>query len=131
MSPIDPPFRADHVGSLLRPKGVLEAREQFAAGSITAADKRAVEDAAIAAAVKRVEAVGMRSITDGEFRRTWFHLDFLEQLAGVEVSGAIAASSNAADTVHMTPPRLAVTGPLRHFICPRSHWGGLVEIRYR
>ena len=114
MSPIDPPFRADHVGSLLRPKTVLDAREQFAAGSISAAEKRAVEDEAIADAVHHVEAVGMRSITDGEFRRTWFHLDFLEQLAGVEVSGAIAASSNAAETVHFTPPRLAVTGPLRH-----------------
>jgi 5-methyltetrahydropteroyltriglutamate--homocysteine methyltransferase len=114
MSPLDPPFRADHVGSLLRPKSVLDAREQFAAGTITAAEKRAVEDAAIADAVRQVEAVGMRSITDGEFRRTWFHLDFLEQLAGVEVSGAIAASSDAAETVHFTPPRLAVTGPLRH-----------------
>jgi len=114
MSSLDPPFRADHVGSLLRPRAVLDAREQFASGTITAAEKRAVEDAAIAEAVRRVEAVGMRSITDGEFRRTWFHLDFLEQLAGVEVSGAIAASSDAAETVHFTPPRLAVTGPLRH-----------------
>jgi 5-methyltetrahydropteroyltriglutamate--homocysteine methyltransferase len=114
MSPTDPPFRADHVGSLLRPKTVLDAREQFASGVITSADKRAVEDEAIANAVRQVESVGMRSITDGEFRRTWFHLDFLEQLAGVEVSGAIAASSNAAETVHFTPPRLTVTGPLRH-----------------
>ena len=114
MSRVDPPFRADQVGSLLRPKVVLDAREQFAAGAITAADKRAIEDEAIAHAVRQVESVGMRSITDGEFRRTWFHLDFLEQLAGVEVSGAIAASSNAAETVHFTPPRLAVTGPLRH-----------------
>src|SRR5471032_930253 len=85
MSPTDPPFRADHVGSLLRPKSVLDARQQFAAGTITAAEKRAVEDEAIANAVQRVEAVGMRAITDGEFRRTWFHLDFLEQLSGVEV----------------------------------------------
>jgi len=114
MSPIDPPFRADHVGSLLRPKSVLDARQQFADGEISAADKRAVEDAAIADAVSNLEGVGLHSITDGEFRRTWFHLDFLEQLAGVEVSGAIAASSNAAETVHVTPPRLAVTGPLRH-----------------
>src|SRR3954468_16393877 len=111
MSSLDPPFRADHVGSLLRPKAVLDARQQFASGAISAADKRAVEDAAIAEAVRQVEAVGMHSITDGEFRRTWFHLDFLEQLAGVEVSGAIAASSDAAETVHYTPPRLAVTDP--------------------
>jgi 5-methyltetrahydropteroyltriglutamate--homocysteine methyltransferase len=114
MSSIDPPFRADHVGSLLRPKSVLDARQQFASGTITAAEKRTVEDKAIAEAVRQVESVGMRSITDGEFRRTWFHLDFLEQLSGVEVSGAIAASSNAAETVNFTPPRLTVTGPLRH-----------------
>ncbi len=114
MSPIEPPFRADHVGSLLRPKAVLDSRAQFATGSMTAAEKRAVEDEAIAQAVGRLESVGMRSITDGEFRRAWFHLDFLEQLAGVEVSGAIASSSNSAETVNFTPPRLAVTGPLRH-----------------
>ncbi|HEY7628688.1 MAG TPA: 5-methyltetrahydropteroyltriglutamate--homocysteine S-methyltransferase [Ilumatobacteraceae bacterium] len=114
MSPIDPPFRADQVGSLLRPREVLDAREQFATGEITAAQKRRIEDEAIARAVRKVEDVGMRAVTDGEFRRTWFHLDFLEQLAGVEVSGAIAASSNAAETVHFTPPRLAVTASLRH-----------------
>jgi 5-methyltetrahydropteroyltriglutamate--homocysteine methyltransferase len=114
MSPLDPPFRADHVGSLLRPKAVLVAREQHAAGTIAADEKRAVEDTAIADAVSKLEATGMRSITDGEFRRTWFHLDFLEQLAGVEVSGNIAASSDSAETVHMTPPRVAVTGALRH-----------------
>ncbi len=56
----------------------------------------------------------MRSVTDGELRRAWFHLDFLEQLGGVAVTGNIAASSDAADTVHMTPPRLSVVGPLRH-----------------
>ena len=56
----------------------------------------------------------MRSVTDGEFRRAWFHLDFLEQLDGVAVSGNIAASSDAASTVHMTPPKLSVVGPLRH-----------------
>ncbi len=114
MSPLDPPFRADHVGSLLRPKAVLDAREQFAGGTISAADKRDVEDATIADAVRKLESTGMRSITDGEFRRTWFHLDFLEQLSGVEVSGAIAASSDAAETVHVTPPRVTVVGPLRH-----------------
>ena len=73
-----------------------------------------MEDEAIAAAVRQVESLGMRSVTDGEYRRAWFHLDFLEQLGGVAVTGNIAASSDAADTVHMTPPRLAVVGPLRH-----------------
>jgi 5-methyltetrahydropteroyltriglutamate--homocysteine methyltransferase len=114
VSALDPPFRAEQVGSLLRPDVVHRARAQRAAGSITADQLRAVEDEAIAAAVGQVESLGMRSVTDGEFRRAWFHLDFLEQLGGVAVTGNIAASSDAADTVHMTPPRLAVVGPLRH-----------------
>ena len=114
MNTIDPPFRADHVGSLLRPPEVHAAREQCAAGTITAAQLRAVEDTAIAAAVHRVESLGMRSITDGEFRRAWFHLDFLQQLENVAVTGNIAASSDSATTVHLTPPKLSVVGPLRH-----------------
>jgi 5-methyltetrahydropteroyltriglutamate--homocysteine methyltransferase len=56
----------------------------------------------------------MKSVTDGEFRRGWFHLDFLQQLDGVAVTGNIASSSDSADTVHMTPPKLTVDGPLRH-----------------
>ena len=87
---------------------------QRAAGTLSPAELRAVEDEAIAAAVAKVEAIGMRSVTDGEFRRAWFHLDFLEQLDGVAVTGNIAASSDAASTVHMTPPKLSVVGPLRH-----------------
>ena len=114
MASIDPPFRADHVGSLLRPPEVHAARSRRANGEISAAELRAVEDAAIADAVRKLEDTGMRSITDGEFRRAWFHLDFLQQLDGVAVTGNIAASSDAADTVHMTPPKLSVTGPLRH-----------------
>ena len=69
---------------------------------------------AIAEAVREVEGLGMRSVTDGEFRRAWFHLDFLQQLDGVAVTGNIAASSDAATTVHLTPPKLSVIGPLRH-----------------
>jgi 5-methyltetrahydropteroyltriglutamate--homocysteine methyltransferase len=114
MGALDPPFRAEQVGSLLRPRAVHEARAARAAGTITAAELRAVEDEAIAEEVRTVESLGMRSITDGEFRRAWFHLDFLQQLDGVAVTGNIAASSDAADTVHMTPPRLSVVGPLRH-----------------
>ncbi|MDH4077665.1 MAG: 5-methyltetrahydropteroyltriglutamate--homocysteine S-methyltransferase, partial [Acidimicrobiia bacterium] len=84
---IDPPFRADHVGSLLRPATVHEARARAAAGEITAAELRSVEDAAIAAAVARLADTGIRSLTDGEYRRAFFHLDFLEQLEGVAVTG--------------------------------------------
>jgi 5-methyltetrahydropteroyltriglutamate--homocysteine methyltransferase len=114
MSPIDPPFRADHVGSLLRPADVLTARAQCADGQITAAQLRAVEDVAIAATVAKLESLGMHSITDGEIRRAWFHLDFLQGLDGVEVTGNIASNSDSASTVHMTPPKLSVVGPLRH-----------------
>ncbi len=114
MSPIDPPFRADHVGSLLRPPGIHDARARRAAGEISAGHLRQIEDEAIAHAVTKLEATGMRSTTDGEFRRAWFHLDFLQELDGVAVTGNIAASSDSADTVHMTPPKLSVVGPLRH-----------------
>ncbi|HWC67656.1 MAG TPA: 5-methyltetrahydropteroyltriglutamate--homocysteine S-methyltransferase [Acidimicrobiales bacterium] len=114
MSHLDPPFRADHVGSLLRPPEVHAARQRAAAGEISAAELRSVEDAAIASAVRSLEGVGMHSITDGEFRRGWFHLDFLQQLAGVAVTGSIAASSDAAQTVHLTPPKLSVVGRLGH-----------------
>ena len=79
-----PPFRADHVGSFLRPKFLLDARERRAKGEITAAELRAVEDKAIAEIVKFQEDVGLQSITDGEFRRTYFHIDFLDQLGGVK-----------------------------------------------
>lgn len=113
-SALDPPFRADHVGSLLRPPEVLDARRQAEAGDITAEERRAVEDAAIAAMVPRLEATGIRSITDGEFRRAWFHLDFLQELAGITVTGAIASSSDSQQTVGMAPPRITVTGKLRH-----------------
>jgi len=110
VSTVNPPFRADHVGSLLRPAAVHDARARRAAGEIAAEELREVEDAAIADAVRRVEGLGMRSVTDGEFRRAWFHLDFLQQLGGVAVTGNIAASSDSASTVHMTPPKLSVVG---------------------
>ena len=79
-----PPFRADHVGSFLRPKRLLEAREKKAGGEITPEQLRAVEDDAIAEIVKFQEDVGLQSITDGEFRRTYFHIDFLDKLGGVK-----------------------------------------------
>src|SRR5262245_48400084 len=75
-----PPFRADHVGSLLRPPALLAARERAERGEIDAAGLRAAEDEAIAAAVRLQEDVGLKAITDGEFRRTYFHIDFLEQI---------------------------------------------------
>ena len=79
-----PPFRADHVGSLLRPAALKEARARHARGEINAAALHAVEDREIARIIARQEAVGLKSVTDGEFRRSWWHLDFLWGLAGTE-----------------------------------------------
>jgi 5-methyltetrahydropteroyltriglutamate--homocysteine methyltransferase len=79
-----PPFRADHVGSLLRPPAVKEAREKRAKGEITAEQLKAVEDREIERVIKKQEEVGLQSITDGEFRRSWWHLDFLWGLDGFE-----------------------------------------------
>ena len=79
-----PPFRADHVGSLLRPAALKEARAKRAKGEISAADLKAVEDREIERVIKKQEEVGLRAVTDGEFRRSWWHLDFLWGLDGVE-----------------------------------------------
>ena len=79
----EPPFRADHVGSLLRPERLLRAREEHAAGRLDADELRAVEDDAIREAVRLQEDVGLQSATDGEFRRTSWHMDFIYRLGGV------------------------------------------------
>ena len=83
----EPPFRADHVGSLLRPPALLRAREDAAAGRITAEELRAVEDDAIRDAVRMQEEVGLRAVTDGEFRRTTWHMDFIYALDGITTAG--------------------------------------------
>src|ERR1044072_8753330 len=79
-----PPFRADHVGSLLRPAALKAAREARAKGDIDASALKAVEDRANKDGNKKQEEAGAQSITDGEFRRSWWHLDFLWGLDGVE-----------------------------------------------
>jgi 5-methyltetrahydropteroyltriglutamate--homocysteine methyltransferase len=110
-----PPFRADHVGSFLRPRALIEARERFKSGAIDAAALRVVEDAAIRDIVKFQEDLGLRGVTDGEFRRTYFHVDFLTQLDGVETKGGIAISFHSnAGNVDFAPPVMQVTGKVRH-----------------
>ncbi len=110
-----PPFRADHVGSFLRPKELHEARARRKKGEIDAAALREVEDRSIREIIRAQEDWGLQGITDGEFRRTFFHIDFLEQLEGVEVRGGIAVKfRGAAGDVDFAPPVLHVTGKLRH-----------------
>ena len=80
-----PPFRADHVGSFLRPAALKEARAKYEKGAISAAELKAVEDREIEKIVKKQEELGLQLATDGEFRRSWWHFDFLGMLDGVEV----------------------------------------------
>jgi 5-methyltetrahydropteroyltriglutamate--homocysteine methyltransferase len=94
---------------------VLEARRRHAAGEIGADALRAAEDRVIGEAVRKQGSAGLSDTTDGEFRRAYFHLDFLKQLHGVSVTGGIAASKSASGTDDgFTPPQLSVTGQLAH-----------------
>ena len=113
-----PPFRADHVGSLLRPQRLLETRDDFAAGSVTAAELRAVEDEEIIKAIRMQEEVGLQSATDGEFRRASWHMDFIYALGGVEKApGNLAVKfTNPSGAIEYTPAAL--------------HVGGKVELDY-
>lgn len=104
-------YRADHVGSFLRPSEVLQKRAAAAKSEITPAELRQVEDKYVADVASKQLAAGLRSITDGEFRRAYFHTDFLKHLDGVEVKGAIA-SEKTKDA--FAPPRLLVTGKVGH-----------------
>src|SRR6187402_2383855 len=102
-----PPFRADHVGSLLRPEALKKAREQRAKDEITPAQLKEIEDREIERVIKKQEDVGLLSITDGEFRRSWWHLDFLWGLDGAEKhvmdSGiAFAATATRNEGVQVT-----------------------------
>ena len=99
------PFRADHVGSLLRPAQLARAREAHAQGQIQATSLHEIEDSVIVDAVRRQEDVGMPVVTDGEFRRAYWHLDFLTSFSGVR----------------QTKPNLVA--PVPHSRRPHSHGG--------
>jgi 5-methyltetrahydropteroyltriglutamate--homocysteine methyltransferase len=105
-------YRADHVGSWLRPKPLLAARGEHAEGKRTAEDLRKLEDGYIAEVVKDQLQAGMQSITDGEFRRAIFHLDFLKHLDGVEIQGTI--DSTGKTKTEWKVPKLVVSGKLGH-----------------
>jgi 5-methyltetrahydropteroyltriglutamate--homocysteine methyltransferase len=110
-----PPFRADHVGSLLRPRELLEARKAFAAGTIDAEALTELEDEAIRDAVKLQEDLGFQSATDGEFRRTSWHMDFIYQLGGISKTDEQlqVAFKNAEGSTSFTSAALKVDGKVR------------------
>ena len=113
------PFRANHVGSLLRPPELRQARDQHEKGEMSAAALREVENRCICDAVKMQEDIGMQGITDGEFRRTLWHADFLRQIEGVKVVEGLLPDSakhfqNSDADVQRSPTQFVVTGKLRH-----------------
>src|SRR3954449_443322 len=110
-----PPFRADHVGSLLRPKSLLDARARHAAGEIDDAELRGIEDQAIADVVRMQGDVGLRTATDGEFRRATWHMDFIYAIDGITKvtdQNIVVHFKNADGTIDFTPAGLHVDGPL-------------------
>jgi 5-methyltetrahydropteroyltriglutamate--homocysteine methyltransferase len=109
---VTPPFRADHVGSLLRPPELLEARGRFERREISADQLRAVEDDAIRGAIRLQQDAGLQSITDGEFRRGSWHMDFIYQLGGIVKAQTQTVSHfrNASGSIDFTPSTARVAG---------------------
>src|SRR3954447_18642059 len=107
-----PPFRADHVGSLLRPQKLLDARAQHAEDKIDDAELRGIEDEAIREVVKMQEDVGLQSATDGEFRRASWHMDFIYALDGITRADddLVVHFRNAEGGIDFTPAALKVDG---------------------
>jgi 5-methyltetrahydropteroyltriglutamate--homocysteine methyltransferase len=103
------PFRADQVGSLLRPAELAVARRQAKAGAIGAAQLKEMEDRCIRVAVAKQESVGLEAITDGEMRRDYWHLDFVKQIEGVTLKQAVGMTFQAEDV----PPMATITGKVR------------------
>ena len=119
-----PPFRADHVGSLLRPQNLIDARARLLGydhesaappimGGHDNAELRAIEDACIRDVVALQEGLGLKAVTDGEYRRTFFHLDFLERIDGVEIAPGIPAKfKGGTKKVEFSPPKMMVGSTL-------------------
>ena len=105
-----PPFRADHVGSLLRTRSLKEARARHEKGGVSAVELKAIEDREIAAAIKKQEEIGLRAVTDGEFRRAFWNYDFLGALPGVEAY--LGERKIKFQGVNPKPMMLRVTGKL-------------------
>ena len=109
-----PPFRADHVGSLLRTPAVHRARQDFADGRIDAGTRRQIEDAAIREVVRMQEDLGLQGITDGEYRRASWHMDFIYQIGGITRAqdNLKVQFHNEKGDIEFTPAALRVTGKL-------------------
>jgi 5-methyltetrahydropteroyltriglutamate--homocysteine methyltransferase len=130
-----PPFRADHVGSLLRPATLHEARSKRAKGEIGAAELKAIEDREIERVIKKQEDVGLQAVTDGEFRRSWWHLDFLWGLDGAEkhvmdTGIAFAGVTTRNEGVKVTG-KLGMAGPhpmVEHFKFVKAHTSRMPKI---
>lgn len=108
----EPPFRADHVGSLLRPRRLLDARARHAEGALDDQELRSIEDDAIRDVVRMQEEVGLSSATDGEFRRASWHMDFIYQLGGItKAPGDLSVTfHNEQGDIEFTPAALQVSG---------------------
>ncbi|HVI15672.1 MAG TPA: 5-methyltetrahydropteroyltriglutamate--homocysteine S-methyltransferase [Pseudolabrys sp.] len=115
-----PPFRAEHVGSLLRPKGLLQKRERFSRGEISRAELTTAEDAAISDALALQKRLGLRFVTDGEFRRRSYHSFFYQQLgelsidtvAGVDAKGGAAGAGRGQQPIALVKSRVKWTHPI-------------------
>src|SRR5262245_25575163 len=108
-----PPFRADQVGSLLRPRELHAARAKATKGEITAAELKAVQDRCIREVVALQESVGIPSVTDGEFRRDWWHIDFLHGFDGVELAKGDAYGDAKFKGTEEQPPFMLVDSRIR------------------
>ncbi len=130
-----PPFRADHVGSLLRPKAVHDARTKRAKGEINAEQLKEIEDREIEGVIRKQEEVGLKAITDGEFRRSWWHLDFLWGLDGAEKhvmdTGIKFAAVNTRNEGVAVTGKLGMSGPhamVEHYKFLAAHTGQTPKI---
>ena len=114
MTRTKPPFRADHVGSLLRPPELINARDDFAAGRISSEELRRIEDGAIREVVRMQEEVGLQSATDGEFRRASWHMDFIYQIGGItKAQDSMKVEFETSRTIEFTPAALRVEDRIR------------------
>ncbi len=108
-----PPFRADHVGSLLRPRTLVEAREKLKKGELPVAALKAIEDEAVREVVRMQEEIGLRSVTDGDYRRDHWWVDFIEAIDGVAIEGGLPIKfHNAQGDVEYAPPKAVVKSKL-------------------